>query len=253
MNEVLFSLEDHIAEITINRPEKSNALNAAARTGLFEAFRKAEDDPRCRVVILTGAGERVFSAGADLAEMASLGTTLPPKDYVPILRKNVAMSRPVIAAVNGAALAGGFMMVQTCDLVIAARHATFGITEARRGRGFPWAVPLTRQLPRRVLTEMLVTAEPISAERALELGFVNAVTEPSELMTTAREMARKIASNAPLTVRAGLRMLQMTDEMGVRAAEDVAYEIFREVYLSEDAQEGPRAFQEKRAPIWKGR
>ena len=79
--------------------------------------------------------------------MASLGTTLPPKDYVPILRKNVAMSRPVIAAVNGAALAGGFMMVQTCDLVIAARHATFGITEARRGRGFPWAVPLTRQLP----------------------------------------------------------------------------------------------------------
>jgi enoyl-CoA hydratase/carnithine racemase len=145
------------------------------------------------------------------------------------------------------------MMVQNCDLVVASRTAVFGITEARRGRGFPWAVPLTRQLPRRVLMEMLITAEPISAQRAFELGFVNAVTEASDLMSAARGLAKRIAKNAPLTVKAALRMLQLSDEMGVRAAEEVADEIFREVYLSEDAQEGPRAFQEKRDPVWKGR
>ena len=253
MSEVLYDFAGHVAEITINRPNKGNALNAAVRQGLFDAFRRANDDPECRVVILTAAGERVFCAGADLVEMASLGITTPPRDYMPVLHKNVEMNKPVIAAVNGAALAGGFLLVQMCDLVVASNHATFAVTEARRGRGSPWAIPLSRQLPRRVMIELLITAEPMTARRAYELGFINAVAEQDALLPTARAMAETIARNAPLTVRASLRMTRFADEMGIRAAEQVADEIFREVYLSEDAQEGPRAFREKREPVWKGR
>ncbi|MDB5716568.1 MAG: enoyl-CoA hydratase/isomerase [Sphingomonadales bacterium] len=253
MTEVLYEFADHVAEITINRPQKGNALNAAVREGLFDAFRRASENPDCRAVILTAAGERVFCAGADLVEMAALGITTPPRDYMPVLHKNVEMNKPVIAAVNGAALAGGFLLVQMCDLIVASQTATFAVTEARRGRGSPWAVPLSRQLPRRVMIELLVTAEPMSASRAYDLGFINAVTRPAELMETARAMARGIARNAPLTVKANLRMARFADEMGAHAAELVADEIFREVYLSEDAQEGPRAFREKREPVWKAR
>jgi enoyl-CoA hydratase len=253
MNEILFEISERVAEITINRPEKGNALNEVVRNGLFGAFRRANEDPECRVVVLTATGERTFCAGADLVELATTGVSTPPKDYLPILGRNVDHPKPVIAAVNGMALAGGFLLVQMCDLVIASSTATFAITEARRGRGSPWAVPLTRLLPRRIVTELLVTAEPLSAARAFDLGFVNAVVEPSELMTRARTMARTIAGNAPLTVKANLKMLQHADEMGLRAAEMVADEIFREVYLSEDAQEGPLAFKEKREPVWKGR
>lgn len=253
MTDIFLTISDHIAEITINRPAKGNALNSAVREGLFDAFRRANQDPECRVVILTAAGDRVFCAGADLVEMAALGITTPPRDYMPVLGKNIEMDKPVIAAVNGAAMAGGFLLVQMCDLVVASRTASFAITEARRGRGSPWAVPLTRQLPRRIMTELLVTAEPMSAARAHELGFVNALTDPDQLMERARAMARIIARNAPLTVRANLRMTRYADEMGVHAAERVADEIFKEVYLSEDAQEGPLAFKEKREPVWKGR
>ena len=253
MNEVLYTCADHIAEITINRPEKSNALNAAAREQLFSAFRAANDDADCRVVILTAAGERIFSAGADLVEMATMGTVLPPKDFVPILRKNVDMDKPVIAAVNGLVIAGGFLMVQMCDLVVASSAATFAISEAKRGRGFPWAMPLAHMMPRRILTELLTTGEPISAQRAFDVGFINRVVEPGAVMAEARALARAISMNAPLTVRAGLRMMQHADEMGIGAAERMAESIFKEVYLSEDAQEGPRAFKEKRPPVWKGR
>jgi len=253
MTDVLFNISDHVAEITINRPSKSNALNAAVREGLFDAFRRANEDPDCRVIILTASGDRVFCAGADLLEMATLGITTPPRDYMPVLGRNIEMDKPVIAAVNGAAMAGGFLLVQMCDLVIASSTASFAITEARRGRGSPWAVPLTKQLPRRVLTELLVTAEPMSAARAHALGFVNALAEPGKLMERSRAMARTVARNAPLTVRANLRMTRYADEMGVHAAELVADEIFREVYLSDDAQEGPLAFKEGREPVWKGR
>lgn len=253
MNELIFEMRDHVAEITINRPEKSNALNAGVRKGLFAAIKRANDDDNCRVVILTGAGNRAFCAGADLVEMAATAASLPPKDFTPFIRRNVDLDKPIIAAVNGPAIAGGFHLVQTCDLVIASRTATFAIMEARRGRGFPWAIPLTRQLPRRIMVELLITAEPITADRAYDLGFVNAVVKPTELMPRAREMAQKIVRNAPLTVRAGLRMMQFADEMGVRAAELVADELFKEVYLSADAIEGPLAFKEKREPVWKGR
>lgn len=253
MDEILFSISGHVAEITINRPHKGNALNAAVRQGLFAAFERANADSGCRAIILTAAGDRVFCAGADLVEMASQGITLPPKDYLPVLGRNVHVDKPVIAAVNGAALAGGFLLIQMCDLIVASSNSSFAITEARRGRGSPWAIPLTKQLPRRIMTELLVTAEPMSAQRAHALGFVNILTEPDELLDRARAMAATIARNAPLTVKANLRMMRFADEMGVVAAEQVADEIFREVYLSDDAREGPLAFKEKREPVWTGR
>jgi enoyl-CoA hydratase/carnithine racemase len=185
--------------------------------------------------------------------MATMGTSVPPKDFVPILRKNVPMEKPVIAAVNGLVIAGGLLMVQMCDLVVASRAATFAISEAKRGRGFPWAMPLAHLMPRRVLLEMLTTGEPISAQRAYDVGFINAVVEPEEVLSRARALAHVISANAPLTVKAALRMMEFADEAGTRAAEEMAEEIFKTVYLSEDAQEGPLAFKEKRPPVWKGR
>lgn len=254
MSELLYEQDGDIVVVTINRPEQRNALNAEVRDGIREAFRQFENDTDARVMILTGAGEKSFCAGADLREMAQMQLKVPPRDYAPVLGRNVHVSKPVIAAVNGAALAGGWLMAQMCDLCVAAGHATFGITEAKWSRGAPWSVPLFWMIPPRVMLEILMTAEPISAQRAYEIGLVNRVVPYSELMPTAKEMARKIADNAPLSVMAAKRMIQQTMNIsGAAAALDAADAIFEPVYNSEDAQEGPRAFSEKRRPVWKGR
>lgn len=252
--EVLYEKRDRVAIITINRPEARNAINKAVREGLREAWNRFESDPEAHVAILTGTGNQAFCAGADLKEMSQLGLRVPPRDFVPVLGRNVHVSKPVIAAVNGVALAGGWLLAQMCDLCVAAEHAQFGITEARWGRGAPWAIPLLWMIPQRVLMEILTTAEPISAQRAYEVGFVNRVVPLDRLMDTALQIAEKIAENAPLTVRAYKRMiLQAMDIMGRAAALDAADAIFEPVYCSEDAQEGPRAFAERRKPVWKGR
>src|SRR5204863_8880252 len=135
-------------------------------------------------------------AGGDLKEMAETELKVPPPDFLPYLNRNFPLDKPVIAAVNGAALAGGFLLAQMCDLCIAADHARFGITEARWGRGAPWGAPLPWLIPPRVAMELLVTAEPISARRAYEVGLVNQVVPGPDLRTAAREMAARIAANA---------------------------------------------------------
>lgn len=252
-DEVLFEVQDGVALVTINRPEARNALNRAAREGLFDAFRAAEADPDCRVVIVTGAGDKSFCAGADLKELAAEGITVPGKDFTPRLRKNVDINKPVIAAVNGPAYAGGFLLAQMCDLCIAADTASFAISEAKWGRGAPWAAPLSAMLPQRVMMELLITAEPLSAQRMYELGLVNRITSRDNLLTEARAMAQSIARNAPLTVAGHLTLTYMCADMGATAAEDAADEFFKWIYASEDAQEGPRAFREKRTPEWQGR
>jgi enoyl-CoA hydratase/carnithine racemase len=140
-----------------------------------------------------------------------------------------------------------------CDLCIAAEHATFAITEARVGRGMPWAAPLVGMVQQRAVMELLLTGEPIDARRAREIGFVNHVVPLAELLPSAFAMAEKIAANAPLTVRAAREMVYLSTEMGRSAALRAGAHLFESVYLSEDAQEGPRAFREKRKPQWKGR
>jgi len=252
-NEVLWEKDGPVAWMTINRPEARNALNKAVREGLWEGFRRFAADDGAAVLVLTGAGDQVFSAGGDLKEMAELKLEVPPPDYAPYLGRNIEMPKPVIAAVNGLAWAGGFLLAQMCDLCIAADHATFGITEARWGRGAPWAAPLPWLVPPRVALELLVTADPIDARRAYEVGLVNRVVPKADLRAATQEMALRIAGNAPLSVRAGKALVYAAAELGWHEALDEGDRLFDPVYRSQDAQEGPLAFREKRKPRWSGR
>ncbi|MFZ0889741.1 MAG: enoyl-CoA hydratase-related protein [Candidatus Binataceae bacterium] len=250
---VRYELRDGISTITIDRPEARNALNRAVREGLWAAFRRFVDDDEALVAILTATGDKVFCAGADLKEMSQTGLAVPPPDFVPQLGRNLITDKPVIAAVNGLAYAGGFALAQMCDLCIAAETAKFAITEAKWSRGAPWAAPLPWMIPPRVALELLLTAEPIDAHRAHEIGLVNRVVPLARLQEEARALALRIAQNAPLSVRAGKRMVYATAERRRSESFDEAERIFEPVYKSEDAQEGPRAFLEKRAPVWRKR
>ena len=251
MNEVIYELRDGTAWLTLNRPEARNALNAPLREALWAAYRRFAADPGARVAVLRGAGPS-FCAGADLKEMAQTGLAIPPPDWLPQLGRNIAIDKPVIAAVHGSALAGGFLLAQGADLCIAAHDARFGITEARWGRGAPWAAPLAWLVPPRVALELLILAEPIPAARAHELGLVNRLCAEDELEAVAGGIAATIAANAPLSVTAAKRMVWETAGMPLAAAFERAEELFAPAYLSEDAQEGPRAFREGRPPRWSG-
>jgi enoyl-CoA hydratase/carnithine racemase len=249
---VNFEVRNAVAIITIDRPRAHNAMNLAVRAGLFAAFERVERDPRISVAILTGTGDRAFCAGIDLKEAAETQLQVPPRDFLPILGDTIEVSKPVIAAVNGIAFAGGWVLAQMCDLCVASTSASFAITEAKVGRGMPWAVPLIHMIPQRIMMELLLLGEPISAQRAYEIGFVNRVVAPDALMTTAMGIATRIVENAPLTVQAAKELVRIATETGRSAARRSADHLFERVYRSSDAQEGPRAFREKRAPRWRG-
>jgi enoyl-CoA hydratase len=250
---ILYELHGPVALITINRPASRNAINAEVRAGLFNAWERFEADASAQVAILTGAGDKAFCAGMDLKEASALGLKVPPRGFIPTLGDAVRVSKPTIAAVNGMAMAGGWLFAQMCDLCVAAEHATFAITEARVGRGTPWAAPLLHMLPQRIMMELLLTGEPMSAARLHELGYVNHVVPYPQLLPRSFELAERIAANAPLTVRAARALVYASTETGRSEALRAGDRLFEPVYLSEDAQEGPRAFAEKRAPVWKGR
>jgi enoyl-CoA hydratase len=253
MESVLYEMAGDFAVITLNRAEQRNAIDTSMRRGLFDAFARFEADARARVAILTGSGEKAFCAGADLKEMAEQGLTTLPPGFYPVLGDNVQLSKPVIAAVNGDAFAGGWMFAQMCDLCVASRSARFGITEARVGRGFPWAAPLIHMIPQRIMAEILLTGRPITAQRAYEIGFVNRVAEPGDVLSESLKLAEEIAGCAPLTVAAAKQLIALATDVGRTSALRAAPALFERVYQSEDAQEGPRAFREKRRPVWKNR
>lgn len=250
---VTYELVNGVAWLTINRPEARNSLNRAVREGLFDGVRRFNDDPDAKVLVLTGAGDRAFCAGGDLKEMADVALTVPPIDFVPQFGRNIEVEKPTIAAVNGVAMAGGFLLVQTCDLVVAADHAKFAISEVKVGRGAPWAAPLPWLVPPRVAMEMLLTGDPIDAERAMQVGLVNKVVLAADLRAATQDLAERIAENAPLSVRAGKRTVRLIAETGLAEAYDEAERLWEPVYLSRDAQEGPAAFRDKRSPRWEGR
>jgi enoyl-CoA hydratase/carnithine racemase len=250
---VTYERRGEVAWLTISRPGARNALSAAVRSGLFDGIRRFNNDDTARVLVLTGAGEIAFCAGADLKEMAQARLQVPPPDFLPQIGRNIAVSKPTVAAVNGVAYAGGFLLAQCCDLCVAAESARFAISEAKVGRGAPWAAPLPWLIPPRVAMEMLLTGAPIDAQRALQVGLVNKVVPLNDLQAAAQSLAESIAANAPLSVAAGKRTVGLIAECSLSDAFRDAEEIWEPVYRSEDAQEGPAAFREGRPPRWKGR
>nr|WP_313312902.1 crotonase/enoyl-CoA hydratase family protein [Dietzia maris] len=251
---------DHVLLVTLDRPEARNAVNGEVSTLLGNALHEADTDPGIRVVVITGAGERSFCAGADLKAISRGEDIFPAENrqwgFAGMMQQYVSV--PVIGAVNGTALGGGCEIALACDLVVAADHAVFGLPEVRRGliAAAGGAFRLPAQLPHRVAMEMMLTGEPITAGRALDLHLINHVVPADRLLDTALELAGTIAANAPLAVQGTKRVaLGITD--GGRPAEVDQWKVndteMITVMTSEDAAEGPRAFAEKRAPVWKAR
>ena len=246
---VSYRVDNGVAWLTIERPEARNALNKAAREGLFAGARRFNQDGTAKVLVLTGAGDKAFCAGGDLKEMAEAALTVPPPDFVPQFGRNIDVPKPIIAAVNGVAWAGGFMLAQSCDLCVAADTATFAISEVKVGRGSPWAAPLSWLIPPRVALQILLTGDPLSAQRAHEIGLVNEVVPLADLRARTQALAERIAANAPLSVLAAKRTAYLSRPGVFEEAE----RIWAPVYHSADAQEGPAAFRDKRRPVWTGR
>lgn len=259
---VLVERRGHVMIVTLNRPEVHNACNLAMWLEGGEALEQADKDPEVRVVIVTGAGDKTFSAGADLKAIAR-GEPSRPDDPVKgswgfAGIANHPISKPVIAAVNGNAMGGGTELALGSDLVVAVDTARFGLSEVKVGlfAASGGVFRLARQIPPKLAMEMILTGDPIDARRALEVGLVNRVVPRAELMDTALALAEKIAANAPLSVQASKRIaLRIRDGKFTDEVDDWqrSEEEMKVLGTSEDAREGPRAFAEKRAPQWKAR
>lgn len=247
-----YEIVNHVAWLTINNVDRGNALSRPVREGLWEGVRRFNADSNARVLVLTGTGDRFFCAGGDLKEMSAETLEIPPADYVPYFGHNIEVTKPTIACVNGVAFAGGFMLVQMCDLAIAADNARFAITEVRVGRGLPWAVPLPDLIHPRVARWLALTGLPISAAEALSAGLVNEVVPGAELRQRTQQVAEAICRNAPLSVLAAKQTMRIRTDRDIADAREEADRIWAPVYRSRDAQEGPRAFAEGRTPEWSG-
>ena len=250
-----YEVKGHVALLTINRPEARNAVNGAVATGMEEAIDRAEADEDVWVMVLTGAGP-VFSAGADLKEIASgnggaLGTERG--GFAGLVSRE--RTKPIIAAVDGPALAGGTEIVLACDLVVASSEARFGVPEVKRSLVAAGGAlfRLAKKLPENVATELLLTGDPISATRCHELGWVNVLSEPGSALDDAMALAERITANAPLAVRASLGVMRATVGVDDATAFRLSGQAFVGLASTEDYAEGPRAFIEKREPQWKGR
>lgn len=252
-DEVLIERRGHVELLTINRPEARNAINRATAEALDAALDATEADDDVWVVVLTGAGDKAFSAGMDLKAFAAGETPFTPHGFAGITQRQLA--KPIIAAANGAALAGGFEIMISCDLVVAADHARFGIPEATRGlvAGAGGLIRLPKRVPLAVALEMALTGDPIDAERAFDLGLVNRVVPGDQVVEAALALAERIAQNAPLAVRASKRVMREAAELSEEQAWPVNDAAFGAIARSADAIEGAVAFAEKRAPNWSGR
>jgi enoyl-CoA hydratase len=237
---LLIERAGHVLVATMNRPEARNALNSALKEALTMTLRTADADPEVRVIVLTGAGP-VFCAGMDLKEFTRGGTY---NQLVWFFREGIGT--PVIAALNGSALAGGFELMLACDLVVAAEDAKLGIPEVKRGLfAAGGGTTLAARVPMAVALEMGLTGDPVTADRARELGLVNLVVPAGQVVTEALAMAQRIALNAPLGV-AVTRKLMRERRWGEPAEVEA-------VFRSADAMEGARAFAERRTPAWSGK
>lgn len=269
MPHVLYEKHDGVATITLNRPERRNAFSPESIIRLAEAWIDYRDDDSLRVAILTGAGDKAFCAGGDLGSLLPLftGAKKPEDEWGERLMADLArymstallrpfeLYKPIIAAINGFALAGGSELLQATDIRIASSNASFGLSEPQRGLvpGAGSMVRLPRQVPWAKAMEILMTGDPVSAQQALDMGFVNYVVEPDQLMPRALEFADRLKRNAPLAVAAVKEAALRTSGLPLEEAFAIESEVSARVTSSEDAREGPRAFMEKRDPVWAGR
>jgi E-phenylitaconyl-CoA hydratase len=258
LENVLFEIGDRVALITINRPQRMNAIDPATSSELLEAFEAFRDDDALWAAVLTGAGERAFSAGADLVSMAASAARGEAPDFrVPFggITRKFECWKPIIAAINGHCLAGGLELALCCDIRIAAEHAQFGLPEVTRAiiPGAGGTQRLMRAIPSAAAMQMLLTGGRFDARWALRAGLVSEVMAPEAVLPRALEIAGEICRNGPLALRAvkeaALRGREVTLEDGLR----IENEQGRAVMASADAREGPRAFAEKRPPRYEGR
>jgi enoyl-CoA hydratase/carnithine racemase len=260
MPAVLYEKKGHVACITLNRPEAYNAINGEAWEGLTNAWISVRDDPEVRVAIVTSAGDKAFCSGADLKEIAA-NMMLPPdkrpRNMVPDITpmRGLEVWKPFIAAVKGIATGGGLELAMACDIIIVADNARLGLMEVKQGvmPGMSGTQRLPRLVPLNIAMEILLTGDFIDAKEAYRIGLVNKVVPAADLMSTAEELANRIAENGPLAVQAikqaAIRGLQMSLADGIRFEEYLS----KALTMTEDAQEGPVAFAQKRKPVFKGR
>jgi enoyl-CoA hydratase/carnithine racemase len=246
----------HVGVVTISRPERANAIDLPTARELSAIFDDLEADDTVRAIVVTGAGERVFSAGMDLESVrAGLASEINavPGGFAGIV--NRSLDKPVIAAVNGAAFGGGFEIVLACDMVVANENARFALPEVTLGlvAASGGAVRLPLRLPRAIASELLLTGEPVSAQRAFDLGLVNLVVPTGQALTAAMQIATKTAGNGPLAVRATKRIARTSVLLGEEAAWQVNDVMSALITRSDDAREAALARTEGRPPRWSGR
>ena len=254
---VLYEKTENIVTITLNRPDSLNSINRQLRADLAEAITNFDADPDARVAIVTGAG-RAFCAGRDLKERAgdnadgrqarAADSMYPDRPYMwPQTWK------PIIAAINGFALAGGWSIAQMCDLRIASEDAKLGITETKWSLLPPFGTILPKQIGLAATLELCLTAQPVTAQRAYDMGFLNKVVPGDQLMEEAMTMAAQIVENAPLAVQYFKELAYRGLNMSTQDVSSLTYHMYDRLLTTEDSKEGPRAFAEKRKPNWQGR
>ncbi len=249
---LLREVRDHTLIITMNRPERMNALGGGLSEAINEAWRDYMADDNLWCAILTGAG-RAFSAGADIKAAAERYTRGEQAVARPRGVPPVEVWKPVVAAINGYAVAGGMLLAARADIRIASDTAEFWMGEVRWSMTTPYKIMLAWYMPLGILMEMALTGQRISAQRAYEIGFVNKVVPADQLMEAALEMADTICKNAPVAVRAHKESVMRLLEVPRNLADPIAREIMGQITQSEDAREGTTAFAEKRTPIWRNR
>ncbi|MGH7819476.1 MAG: enoyl-CoA hydratase-related protein [Candidatus Binatia bacterium] len=253
---VKYDKEDRVATITLNRPEVMNALHPPCHDELGRVFDDLEKDDGVWVAIVTGAGDKAFSAGNDLKWTAQHG--VPPKfpkgGFAAITRR-FDLWKPIIAAVNGFALGGGFEIALACDVIVAAEHARFGLPEPRVGlmAAAGGVHRLPQQIPLKIAMGLMLTGRHMTAAEAHRLGVVNEVVPAAELMPAARRWAAEIAECSPLSVQATKQAAMLGLHLSIEEAMKQPWPAMQKLFSSEDAKEGPRAFAEKRKPRWTGR
>lgn len=256
---VVYEAKDHVARVTIDRPQVMNAVDAHTQDALADIWNRIEADPDVRCVVLTGSGERAFSAGADMKS----GSEKRGLDYWASMlgggfggiSTRTTLNVPIIARVNGLALGGGFEMVLGCDIVIAASNAVFGLPEPRFGRlALAGGITqLSQRVPRAVAMGMLLTGRRIDAAEAHRIGLVNEVAAPDELDATVDRWVADVLACAPLSLKAVKEMVRAVEQYGAYDASGMRLPALMTALGSADQHEGVAAFREKRAPVWQGR